>query len=152
MNRINGKSFDVRFMFTKIHFESMTLDIEDTSTPAMEHGLPNGTLKGEKKASGEVELDMANFQRLSALALAAGSWENLPIFPIDAFAKGEGSAGAELMQVRAHGCKLRISSVLNINPNATDKSTVKLQFDVTSPDFVWINGTPYVDSSTFSLF
>ena len=152
MNRINGKSFDVRFMFIKVHFESFNLDIEDTSTPAMEHGLPNGTLKGEKKASGEIEIDMANFLRLSAAAKAAGSWENLPVFPINAHAFGEGAAGAEAMSVIAHGCKLRIANLLSINPNSTDKSTVKLPFDITSPDFVWIDGVPYADSSSFSLF
>jgi hypothetical protein len=151
MNRINGKSFDVRINFIKVHFENFTLDIDDSSTPAMDMGLPNGVLKGEKKASGELELDIANFQLLSAIALAAGSWENFPVFPIDSFAKGEGNKGVEGMQVRAHGCKLRLSSVLAINPNSTDKSTVKILYDVTSPDFVWINGTPYADSSAFSV-
>jgi len=151
MNRINGKSFDVRFLYTKIHFENFSLDIDDSSTPAMDHGLPNGSLQGEKKASGEVEMDMANFNRLSAVARASGSWDRIPVFPIDAYAQGEGAQGEELMHVRAHGCKLRISSVLSINPNSTDKSTVKIPYDVTSSDFVWINGTPYADSTDFSL-
>ena len=151
MNRINGKAFDVRFMFTKVHFENFTLDIEDSSTVAMDHGLPNGNLIGERKASGELELDIANFMRLSAAAGAAGSWEKLPVFPIDAFAVGEGAAGAEGMQVRAHDCKVRISSLLSIDPNATDKSTVKLPFDVTGRDFIWINGVPYADASSLSF-
>lgn len=150
-NRINGKSFDVRFLYTKIHFQNFSLDIDDSSTPAMDNGMPNGTLSGEKKASGEVELDQANFMRLTAAAKAAGSWENIDAFPIDAYAQGEGAQGEELMHVRAHGCKLRISSVLSIDPNSTDKSTVKIPFDVTSPDFVWINGVPYADSSDFNL-
>ncbi len=151
MNRINGSAFDVRFMFTKIHFENFTLDIEDSGTVAMDKGLPNGNLPGEKKASGEVELDIANFQRLGIAAAASGSWDKLPTFPIDAYAVGEGAGGAEGMQVRAHECKLRLSSVLSIDPNATDKSTVKVSYDVTGRDFVWINGTPYADSSGFSF-
>ena len=113
--------------------------------------MPNGNLPGEKKASGELELDIANFMRLSAAAAAVGSWDKLPAFPIDAFAQGEGSAGAEGMQVRAHDVVLRISSLLSIDPNATDLSTVKIPFDVTGRDFVWINGTPYADSSRLSL-
>lgn len=151
MNRISGSAFDVRLGLIKVHFESFTLGIEDSSAPAMDGILPNGTIPGEKKASGKMELDIANFMLLSAAAAAAGSWDKLPPFPIDAFAMGEGARGKEGMQVHAHGCKLRLASVLNVDPKSTDKSTVEVEYDVTSPDFVWINGVPYADSSEFSL-
>ncbi|WP_286718691.1 phage protein [Thalassolituus sp. UBA2009] len=151
-NRINGKSFDIRVMGLMLHVESFNLTIEDNSTTAKNKGVPDGTLAGDVAASGEIELDIANFMILSAAARAAGSWRNIPTFPIDAYASGESSRGDELMHVRAHGCKLRISEVLSIDPNSTDKSKVKLPYDVTSPDFVWINGTPYVPGSEFELF
>ncbi len=151
MNRISGAAFDVRMGFVKIHFENFTLGIEDGSTTAMDGILPNGTIPGEKKASGKATMDIANFMLMSAAAALAGSWDKLPPFPIDAFAKGEGARGTEGMHVHAHGCKLRLASVLNIDPKSTDKSTVEIEYDVTSPDFVWINGTPYADSSSFSI-
>jgi len=151
-NRINGKSFDIRIMGLMAHIESFSLMIEDSTTTAKNKGVPDGTLSGDVAASGEIEVDIANFMILSAAAAAAGSWRDIETFPIDAYAAGESSRGDELMHVRAHGCKLRISELLNIDPSSTDKSVVKLPYDVTSPDFVWINGTPYVPGSEFELF
>jgi len=151
MNRISGAAFDVRMGFVKVHVESFTMAIEDGSTTAMDGTLPNGTIPGEKKANGKLTLDIANFMLLSTVAAAAGSWDKFPTFPIDAFALGEGARGGEAMHVHGHGCKLRIASLLNIDPKSTDKSTVEIEYDVTSPDFVDINGTPYADSTAFSI-
>lgn len=151
MNRINGKSFDVRLLGARIHVESFTLNIEDESGVATTAGMPDGNLKGNVKASGEITLDPYQFDLLSAAARAAGSWQDLPAFLIDAYAEGGSSRGNEFMHVRAHDCKLRLSDLLNVDPNSTDKTTVKIKFDVTGPDFVWINGTPYLSESGFSL-
>lgn len=151
MNRINGKSFDTRILGARVRFESFTLTIEDESGVATTGGIPDGNLDGNVKASGELTIDLFQFQILSAAAAAAGSWKKVPAFPIDAYAEGASSRGDEYMHVRAHGCKMRLSDLLNIDTNSTDKSTVKIKFDVTSPDFVWINGTPYLDESEFSL-
>lgn len=152
MNRINGKGFDVRLLGFPIHFESFTLTIEDESGVAMNNGVPDGNLPGNCKASGELVLDSQYFMQLTAAAAAAGSWQKIPPFVIDAYAQGENSKGAELSHVRAFGCKMRISDLLNIDSNSSDKSTHKIKFDVTDPDFVWINGVPYLDESEFNLF
>jgi len=151
MNRINGKSFDVRLMGFMIHVESFTLSIEDNSTTAKQKGVPNGWLEGDVAASGDITLDIANFQLIGAAARVAGSWRDLPAFPIDAYAAGANTVGPELMHVRAHGCKLKITDVMNVDPNSTDKSTVTLSYEVTDPNFVWINGTPYLRDSEFRL-
>lgn len=151
MNRISGKSFDVRIMGIMVHVESFTLNIEDGSVVSRDKGIPNGQVLGDMGASGELELDIRNVQLLTPAAAAAGSWRNIDPFTIDAYAGGTNSTGPEGMHVRAFGCKFRISELLNIDPNSTDKSTVKLPYDVTDPDFVWINGVPYLDSSEFSL-
>jgi hypothetical protein len=150
-NRINGKSFDVRLMGIKIHFEKFTLNIEDNTTTAKTNGVPDGVLQGDVAASGELEIDTANFMLLSAAAKAAGNWRSLPVFPIDAYAAGSNSRSAELMHVRASGCKLTISDLLNIDKTSADKTMHKLKYEVTDSDFVRINGVPYLDSNELSF-
>ena len=151
MSRINGKSFDVRVMGFKIHIESFTLDIEDNSTTAMNKGRPNGNLKGDVKASGEIVVDTANFMILNEAARAAGSWQELPAFPIDAYAAGSNGDRPELMHVHAYDCQLKIASLLNIDPNSTDKTTHSLPYEVTGEDFVRINGVPYAPTDELDL-
>ena len=149
--RINGQSFEVRLGDYLAHVESFTLDIEDGGEEAMTNGRPDGWLAGDKKAGGEIVLDIRNFALFSAQAAAAGSWEELPPFNINTF--GSGSAGniPELMHVLAHECKITLSSVLNIDPTTTEKSKVTLPYRVTGRDFVHINGTPYTKNSAFNL-
>lgn len=153
MNRINGKAFDVRFMYTKIHFEGFTLTVEDNSGVAMTKGAPDGNLPGDKKANGELKIDSANLMLLAAVAKVAGSWDQIPTFPIDTFAEGENeSVGYEAVHIRAHGCKMRFGELLNIDPNSNEKTVHTIKFDVTGRDFVWVDGTPISDVSGFSLF
>jgi hypothetical protein len=152
MNRISGKSFDIRFMGIMLHVESFNISIEDNTTVAKDKGVPNGFIEGDVAANGEIVLDTRNFMLLSAAAKLAGSWRDLPTFNIDAYAIGSSAVAAEAFHVHAHDCKLRISELLNVDPNSTEKSTHKLPFDVTGPDFVFINGTPYLRSSEFRLF
>ncbi len=148
--RISGKSFDVRIMGYLVHVESMTLDIEDNTTVAKNKGVPAGFIEGDVAASGELVLDISQFNLLTTAAAAAGSWQELPPFPIHTYAVG-GGAVAENMAVYADGCKMKISSLLNIDPNSTDKSTVTIPYDVTGEDFVKINGVPYVKGAGFGL-
>ena len=49
--------------------------------------------------------------------------------------------------MEAFGCKLKVSSLLDIDPKGGSKTTHKVPFDVTSPDFIRINGVPYLDAS-----
>ncbi|MDP2548896.1 phage protein [Oceanobacter sp. 4_MG-2023] len=149
-NRINGKSFDVRIMGIMVHVESMTLTITDNTTTATNNGRPAGTLQGDVSASGDLVLDISQFNLLTAAAAAAGSWQDLPEFPVHTYAVG-GSTIAENMLVYADGCKLKISDLLNIDPNSTDKSTVTVQYDVTGEDFVKINGVPYISGDSFGI-
>lgn len=151
MSRINGKSFDVRMMGLKVHFESFSLSITDNTTAAKTKGRPDGVLKGGASAEGEVVVDTANFMLIIEAARAAGSFQSLPEFPIDAYASGENSGLPELMHVHAFGCKLKVSELLNIDPSSSDKTTHTLPFDVTGRDFIWINGTPYLDNDELNL-
>lgn len=141
--RIGGKNFDVNLSDTRTHVEAVTLDISDNSTVAQTGGVPNGHVDGDVAAAGEIEVDIANFKLIKEQAATAGSFRALEPFDIVFYAK----AGDEEIKVEAFGCKLRISSLISIDPKGGAKSTIKLPFDVTSPDFIHIDGVPYLDAA-----
>lgn len=142
--RISGKDFYVYAAGYMLHVESVSLSIEDGSTVAMSHGIPNGWVDGETKAQGDLELDTQQFLVLSAMAEKAGSWKGIEPFDMSFTA----STGAmEGMKVEAFGCKLKINELINVDPKGTEKSKYKLQYDVTDPDFIKINGIPYLQQA-----
>ncbi|RMN81333.1 DUF2597 family protein, partial [Pseudomonas syringae] len=112
----------------------------DNSTVAQTKGVPNGHVDGDVAAAGELELDTTNFNLLIEQAKTAGSFRELEPFDIVFFAK----AGEEELRIEAFGCKVRVSSLLSIDPKGGAKNTHKVPFDVTSPDFIKINGVPYL--------
>lgn len=143
MKRIGGKSFDVYIGDLLVHVEKASLSITDNTKPAKDHGVPNGHVDGDVEASGELELDPTALALLTDAAESAGSWRELEEFDLLFFA----SAGDSEMKVEAFGCKLRIESLLDIDPKGGEKHNTKVPFDVCSPDFVRINGVPYLAAS-----
>ena len=107
--------------------------------------MPNGWVAGDVGAEGDMDLDALGVSILSEAAASAGSWRELPEFDMLFFAK---AASGEEMKVEAFGCKLKVESLLTINSNeGASKHTTKVKFLVTSPDFVHINGVPYLGAS-----
>ena len=143
MSRIGGKNFDVNLGDLLVHVESCTLDITDNSKTAQTRGVPDGYVDGDVSAAGELELDSINFGLLIDAARTAGSFRKLGAFDSVFFAK----AGDEELRVEAFGCKLKVSSLLSIDQKGGEKSKHKVPFDVTSPDFIRINGVPYLAAS-----
>ncbi|NWB99080.1 DUF2597 family protein [Pseudomonas gingeri] len=143
MSRIGGKNFDVNLGDLQVHVESCTLDITDNSKTALTRGVPNGHVDGDVAAAGDFELDTTNFNLLIEAARSAGSFRKLEPFDAVFFAK----AGEEELRIEAFGCKLKVSSLLSIDPKGGEKSKHKVPFEVTSPDFIRINGVPYLDAS-----
>lgn len=143
MARIGGKNFDVNIGDLLVHVETCTLDITDNSAPAQDKGVPNGHVDGDVSAAGELELDSSNFNLLIEAARRAGSFRALEPFDSVFFAK----AGDEELRVEAFGMKLKVSSLLNIDSKGGEKTKHKVPFDVTSPDFIRINGVPYLDAA-----
>ena len=143
MARISGMNFDVNLGDLKVHVEKATLDITDNSTTAQSRGVPDGHVDGDVSGKGEMELDTSNFSLLIQAAKSAGRFRKLPNMDIVFFAK----AGDEEFRVEAFGCKLTVSSLLDIDPKGGAKSVHKVPFEVTSPDFIRINGVPYLDAS-----
>ena len=140
MSRIGGKNFDINLGDLQIHIESCTLDITDNTAVAQSRGVPNGHVDGDVAASGEFEFDTSNFNLLIEAARTAGSFRQLEPFDSVFFAK----AGDEELRIEAFGCKLKVSSLLSVDPKGGEKSKHKVPFDVTSPDFIRVNGVPYL--------
>ncbi|ECF0263812.1 DUF2597 family protein [Salmonella enterica subsp. enterica serovar Java] len=141
-NHISGMSFDVSFDGRIIHVKTVTLDITDNSKAIQERGVPNGYVDGDVEASGEIELDTVNFQILREVAREAGSWR--AIKPVDFLFFAD--TGDNEMKVEAFGCKLAISNLMNIDSKGGDSMSHKIKFMVTSPDFVKIDGLPYLSA------
>ncbi len=137
--KLNGKSFDVRIMGVLIEFESFSLSIEDNSEVAMNRGKPDGYLRGDVSASGELKINSQNLAYLTAAAKAAGSYQDVPAFDIHAYGVGD----KEALAIAAYGCRLKISELINIDTTSSERTMHTLTFDVTSEDFVEINGVPY---------
>ncbi|MFO7129972.1 DUF2597 family protein, partial [Pseudomonas aeruginosa] len=142
MARISGMNFDITLGDLQVHVEKATLDITDNSAVAQTRGVPDGFVDGDVTASGEYELDAANFALLIEAAKRAGSFRKLE--PVDSLF--DAKAGDSEVRVEAFGCKLKVSSLLDIDPKGGSKTTHKVPFDVTSPDFIRINGVPYLDA------
>lgn len=140
MERISGQSFDINYDDISLFVKSISVDITDNTTVSQSRGVPNGYTKGDVAAEGELELDSQNFALLGALALKYGSWRDIPPKDFQFYA----NTGDEEMKVVVHGCKLVLSNLLSIDPKGADTTSHKIKYFSTSPDFVHINGVPYL--------
>lgn len=142
MKRISGQSTDVRIDGDLIHIEKVTLDITDNTAAAQTQGVPDGFVAGDVAAEGELELSSKAFQQLTATARRAGSWRGIEPVDLMFYAK----AGNEELKLEAFGCKLLPTNLLDNDPKGGAVLTHKVKYVVTSPDFVRINGVPYLDA------
>ena len=141
MQRISGKDFDVYIGDLTMNVGKATLTIEDKTDVAKDNGVPNGWVDGEAGASGDMELDAQAIGILGEAAKAAGSWRGLPSFDILFYAK---TGQDEEMKVEAFGCKFVLDSLLDLDKAGGQKHISKVKYFVTSPDFIRINGVPYL--------
>lgn len=142
MAKIGGMNFDISLGDTAVHVETVTLDITDNSAVSQTGGVPDGFVDGDVAAGGEIEVDTTNFNLIVAAAKTAGSFRELEPFDSLFYAK----TPTDELRVEAFGCKLRISSLLNIDAKGGEKHKHKIPFDVTSPDFIRINGVSYLSA------
>ena len=141
--RLSGKNFDVTLGDISLHVEKATVSIEDNSATVKDRGVPNGWVDGDVSASGELEVDAQNLNLITEAAKSAGSFRQLEEFDILFFAK----AGDDELKVEAFGCKLKLESLLDIDSKGGEKHISKIPFEVTSPDFIRINGVPYLSEA-----
>lgn len=138
--RISGKNMHFTLGDFKLKAQKVTLSITDNSAVNKTSGVPDGYVDGDVEASGEMELTTQQFNQLSKAAKRAGSWRGLPDFD----AMFYGKIDIDELKVEAFGCRIKISDLLDLDSNGGSALVHKLPFDVTSPDFININGVPYL--------
>jgi hypothetical protein len=143
MSHLSGKNFDVMLGDTLIHIESMSATITDNRQAVKTGGVPDGYVDGDVSCSGELEVTSKTLNRIIEQAKSAGSFRDLPPFDIIT----NGTFMDEKQKMALYGCLLKISDLLNLNPNGGEKTMHKIGYDVTSPDFVRINDVPYLSES-----
>ncbi|CAH1546689.1 TPA: DUF2597 family protein [Vibrio parahaemolyticus] len=138
--RISGKNMHFSMGDYKLKAQKVTLSITDNSAVNKTSGVPDGYVDGDVEASGEMELTTQQFNQLSKAAKQAGSWRGMPDF--DALFYGK--IDKDELKIEAYGCRIKISDLLDADSNGGSALVHKLPFEVTSPDFVKINGVPYL--------
>lgn len=141
--RISGQSFDFFMNGLPIHSESVSLSITDNTAVAQTRGIPDGYVHGDVSAEGEITVDEVNFNKFAGIAAQVGSFRDLPLTDFIFFA----SRGGTRSKVEVFGVKLLITDLLDLDPQGGSKTTKKIKYIVTSPDFVRINGVPYLSAT-----
>ena len=135
-------NFNVNLGDIMLQVDTASLAITDNSAVSQTGGVPDGFVDGDVSASGELSLNASNFNLISEAAKSAGSWRGMQTFDILFYAK----TSKDEMKVEAFGCRIKLSDILDIDKKGGSASLFKIPFDVTSPDFVNINGVPYLRS------
>lgn len=140
---LSALDFDIMVGDLLIHVENMTATITDNRQAVMTRGVPNGYVDGDVACAGDIEVDTKNFNLLTEVAKAAGSFREMPVFDIIYMGKNI----SETHKQELFGCLLNISDLINNDAKGGEKGRHKLAFQVTSPDFVRINGVPYLSAN-----
>jgi hypothetical protein len=138
--RLSGMNFNVNLGDTMLQVDTATLSITDNSSVSQTAGVPDGYVDGDVSANGELVVNASNFKLLSNIAKAAGSWRGMSTFDMMFYAK----TAKDEMKVEAFGCRIKLSDILDLDKKGGQASTFKIPFDVTDPDFVKIDGVPYL--------
>ncbi len=138
--RLSGMNFNVNLGDIMIHVDTATLSITDNSAVSQTSGVPDGYVNGDVSANGELSVNASQFALISAAAKSAGSWRAMQTFDIMFY----GKTAKDEMKVEAFGCRIKLSDILDVDKKGGQASLFKIPFDVTSPDFVHIDGVPYL--------
>lgn len=138
--RLSGMNFNVNVGDTMVHVDTASLNITDNSAVSQTGGVPDGFIDGDVAASGELSVNASNFKLISDAAKAAGSWRGMDPFDIMFY----GKTTKDEVKVEAFGCRIKLSDILDIDRKGGSASLFKIPFDVTSPDFINIDGVPYL--------
>lgn len=141
--RITGRNINLFIGGYPVMFKNASLGIEDGSEVAMTAGMPDGHVEGDKKASGEIEMDYKYFKVIAGLAKASGSYSEIEPLDLDFPAATTGEA----FHAKAFGCKFTLSDIINADKNGKTVGTIKLPYFVSSSDFVDIDGVPYASNA-----
>lgn len=140
--RINSKSFDTALDGEQIQIKTATVTITDNTAAASTNGIPDGHVVGSVTAEGSITFDSKYFSVFRKLAKRYGSYRAIPAQDLLFYA----DTGDEVTKVEVFGCKFVVTDLLNIDKSSDDTSTITVSFNVTSPDFIFIDGISYLSS------
>jgi hypothetical protein len=138
--RLSGMNFNVNMGDLMVQVDTASLTITDNSAVSQTGGVPDGSVDGDVSASGELNVNASNFKLISQAAKAAGSWRAMPNFDMMFY----GKTSQDELKIEAFGCRIKLSDILDIDKKGGSASMFKIPFDVTDPDFVHIDGVPYL--------
>ena len=141
VKQLTGKDISSMMDGTLVIFEEATLKITDGRKVVYRKGVPVGYADGPCSAEGTLKLDHENFLLVQEKAASAGSWKAIEPFDINFLA--EVTAGQK--NIDAHGCLIKPEDLLNAKAEGGESDFVTIKYEVTSKDFVHINGVPYLD-------
>lgn len=137
---LTGKDFDVFIGDKMIHVAEAKVTITDGRKPKYVRGVPVGYVDGPVSGEVTIKLDHENFLLLEAQAKAAKSWKGIE--PFDVQFNAEVSAGAK--NIEAFGVLPQLESILDMKAEGGEEDLTEIKGPITSPDFVKINGIPYL--------
>ncbi|WP_028115885.1 phage protein [Ferrimonas senticii] len=142
--RLSAQNFDINIGGHLVMVESMSVSITDNTQVAMTRGVTNGYTVGSCEASVSLELDSDQFEIIIKAAKSAGSFQDLEPFDISCF----GSAMKREQHLEVFGVKLKVTDLFSIDTTSADKTKHSLEGFITSPDFIRIDGVPYLSKTT----
>lgn len=142
-NHLSGQDFDVMLGDVMVHVENLSATISDNRKAVQTRGIPNGFVNGDVGCSGDLEIDSVNMKLLIDSARSSGSFRELPPFDIVCVGKNIDNE----QKIELFGCLLQITDLFNLDGKGGEKNKHKIKFDVTSPDFVRIDGVPYLSTT-----
>ena len=142
MQHISGRDVEMRLPSgRRILFEQVSLTVEDGIVATTDQGYPNGWVSGEIKGDGDIEISTEMLLVLNEDAEEAGSWEAMPPLDLTFYANVDDLE----LEVIAYGCKLRLPN-FSFDGAGGEKTMHTINYVVSGPDFVHLNGVPLVNS------
>lgn len=141
VKQLSGKDIASMVGGTSVIFEEATLKINDGRKVVYRRGVPVGYVDGPCSAEGTIKVDHENFLLIQGKAESAGSWKAIEPFDINFLA----DVAAGQKNIDAHGCLIKPEDLLNAKAEGGESDFVTIKYEVTSKDFVHINGVPYLD-------
>lgn len=141
--RIGGKDVDIMLGDMMVHVDSFSCTISDGTAVSKTRGVPNGWIDGETSAEGDIEVDTNNFNLIIEVGKRSGSFKGLP--PFDIVTNAETTD--DRFKLEIFGCKLMAADLIAVDAKGGETLKHKLKYIVTSPDFIRMNGLPYLEAS-----
>lgn len=140
--RFTGRDFTVTLdNGTQVLFDQFNLNTDIGIGVAKTQGQPDGWTKGELSADGDIQLSTEEMQKLIDAARKAGSWEAMPPFDVNCYALVGGNA----KNLEVFGVKIN-SPNFQFDSTNSDRTVHTVNFMVTDPEFVKIDGVPLADN------